>query len=637
MIKQPLNQLGTVAIAAWIAVFTASGATRAQPSKERFTFPKDESVFDVRRDFGAKGDGVADDSEALQKGLEASCRGTGKQSGVLFIPNGTYRVTRTLVVTPSVGPWVYGESRDGVVIRLADGITDTNCTAVLRTHPHEKGKTSADWFMRNFRNLTIDVGNNPGIDGIRWYGNNTSILKNIRVIGRGKIGINSGFLDQSGPNLIQDAVIEGFDTGLLSQWIWGQTLSRITILNCRSNGVVVSANAVGIEDLTVESTPVAIRNEVPNDWGHWGGVIALVGGRFTGGSPEQPAILNQSVLYARDVKTSGYKMARQSPTKAGHVTGPAFAEYTSDSAKQLFGGSASALKLPVKPEPEFPWENDPSKWVCANELGAKAGDNQDDTAAIQNAIDTAAAAGKTVVYLRGSGGGDPNWYNLEGEVRVHGSVRHIIGLGFGRILGKQGAGKFVVSDDSAPLVKFQHLQAFGGEPPIAENRSAARTLIVESCDLRILGTGRGDIFVTDCSSHVDLRQAGQKCWARQLNPEGNSDIGLVQNAGADLWVLGSKFEGEGVRFKTSNGGKTEVLGMFLYDPGNLKETDMRPIFDVDNASFSVAGLREINFGGHTYTLKVREKRGDETRTLDKKNEGGWIGWSLFSGQAGVAK
>ncbi|HEY5913830.1 MAG TPA: glycosyl hydrolase family 28-related protein [Verrucomicrobiae bacterium] len=251
------------------------GAISDKPAKESIAFPKDDSVLDLRRDFAAKGDGVADDTEALQRALEASCRSKGKQSKVLFIPNGLYRVSRTLVVKPSVGPWVYGESRDDVVIRLTDGITDTNVTAVLRTHPLEKGKTSADWFMRNFRNLTIDVGNNPGVDGIRWYGNNTSILKNIRVIGRGKIGINSGFLDQSGPNLVQDAVIEGFETGILSQWIWGQTLSRITIRNCRSNGVVVCANAVGIEDLTVENTPVAIRNEVPNNWGHWGGMLRL--------------------------------------------------------------------------------------------------------------------------------------------------------------------------------------------------------------------------------------------------------------------------------------------------------------------------------------------------------------------------
>jgi len=175
------------------------------------------------------------------------------------------------------------------------------------------------------------------------------------VIGRGKIGINSGFLDQSGPNLIQDAFIEGFDTGIVSQWIWGETLSRITIRNCRSNGVVVSANAVGIEDLTVENTPVAIRNEVPNNWGHWGGVIAVVGGRFTGGSPEQPAILNQSVLYARDVKTRGFKMALQSSAKGGNMSGPAIGEYASGSVKHLFDSPSKALQLAIKPEPDFPW------------------------------------------------------------------------------------------------------------------------------------------------------------------------------------------------------------------------------------------------------------------------------------------
>lgn len=198
----------------------ATGTVTDRPVKDKIAFPRDDSVLDLRRDFGAKGDGAADETEALQSGFEASCRSKGKQSKVLFIPNGVYRVSRTLVVKPSVGPWVYGESRDGVVIRLADGITDTNCTAVLRAHPQEKGKTSADWFMRNFRNLTIDVGNNPGIDGIRWYGNNTSILKNIRIMGRGKIGINSGFLDQSGPNLVGARFAQdpgGADRGVCQQ------------------------------------------------------------------------------------------------------------------------------------------------------------------------------------------------------------------------------------------------------------------------------------------------------------------------------------------------------------------------------------------------------------------------------------
>ena len=179
----------------------------------------------------------------------------------------------------AVGPWVYGESRDGVIIRLADGAS-TNVTSVLRAHPSDTQSSSADFFMRNFRNLTIDVGNNPGVDGIRWYGNNSSALKNVRVIGTGRVGINSGFIDQNGPNLIQDALVEGsFETGVRCAWSWGQTLSRITVRNARKEGVYVNATAVGIEDLVVENSPIALRNEYPNDWTWWGGVVALTGGR----------------------------------------------------------------------------------------------------------------------------------------------------------------------------------------------------------------------------------------------------------------------------------------------------------------------------------------------------------------------
>lgn len=376
-------------------------AIPTEAAVERIVFPHDPCVLDLKRDFGAKGDGVADDTDALQSGIESSSGGKGPPSKVLFIPNGTDRVTRTLVVKSAVGPWVYGESRDGVIIRLADGMP-TNVTAALRTHPSDTAASSADFFMRNFRNLTIDVGRNPHADGVRWYGNNSSSLKDVRVIGNGKVGINAGFLGQNGPNLVQDALIEGsFETGVRCAWSWGQALSRITVRGARQEGVSVNATAVGIEDLAVENTPVALRNEYPNDWTWWGGVVALAGGRFNGGDPAQPAITNSSVLYARDVQATGFKQALYSITSGGCVAGDTLGEYLSHPAMKLFPETPeTALRLPAKPEPRVAWETNAANWVCANEYGAKFGDNRDDTAALQAAIDAAAAAGKTVVYLR---------------------------------------------------------------------------------------------------------------------------------------------------------------------------------------------------------------------------------------------
>ena len=72
---------------------------------ERCVFPQDPSVLDVKRDFGVKGDGVADDTAALQAAIAASSdRGKDGGTKILYLPNGTYRVTSNLVVNARVGP-----------------------------------------------------------------------------------------------------------------------------------------------------------------------------------------------------------------------------------------------------------------------------------------------------------------------------------------------------------------------------------------------------------------------------------------------------------------------------------------------------------------------------------------------------
>ena len=216
-------------------------------------------------------------------------------------------------------------------------------------------------------------------------------------------------------------------------------------------------------------------------------------------------------------------------------------------------------------------------------------------------------------------------------MRVHGSVRHVLGLGFARVIRSED-GRFLVDDTSAPQVLLHNLQAFGGRPPRAENRSANRTLVVESSDLRILGTGKGDVFVTDCPSHVEMREPGQSLWARQLNPEGTSDAGLVRNLGVRVWVLGVKHEGKGIRWHTGPGGESEILGPFNYGPGNIAKDDTRPAFDVKDAAFALMGVREIGFG-ENHPLKVREERRGERRGERREVKGGgWIGWSLYRSQ-----
>ena len=76
------------------------------------TAPDDQKAITIR----ATGDGVADDSAAIQQALDgASNRGAG---GIVFLPSGRYRLTRTIYVWPGVRLIGVGPTRP--VLLLAD-------------------------------------------------------------------------------------------------------------------------------------------------------------------------------------------------------------------------------------------------------------------------------------------------------------------------------------------------------------------------------------------------------------------------------------------------------------------------------------------------------------------------------------
>jgi sugar lactone lactonase YvrE len=75
-----------------------------------------KAVYLVEPQFAVRGDGQADDSAALQAAIDKVQETTGE--GILFIPEGRYRITRTIFVWPGVRVIGYGEKRP--VFVLAD-------------------------------------------------------------------------------------------------------------------------------------------------------------------------------------------------------------------------------------------------------------------------------------------------------------------------------------------------------------------------------------------------------------------------------------------------------------------------------------------------------------------------------------
>ena len=72
------------------------------------------SWADVRAAYGAVGDGMADDTLSIQRGLEDL--GAPGRSPVLFFPRGTYRITKTLVLTSRINVSIVGEDPAGTSI-----------------------------------------------------------------------------------------------------------------------------------------------------------------------------------------------------------------------------------------------------------------------------------------------------------------------------------------------------------------------------------------------------------------------------------------------------------------------------------------------------------------------------------------
>ena len=92
----------------------------AFPSRGASFYPArldDPSAVYLTQDrFSVRGDGKADDSAAIQAAIDKVQETTGE--GILFIPEGRYRVTRTIYVWPGVRVIGYGEKRP--VFVLAD-------------------------------------------------------------------------------------------------------------------------------------------------------------------------------------------------------------------------------------------------------------------------------------------------------------------------------------------------------------------------------------------------------------------------------------------------------------------------------------------------------------------------------------
>ncbi len=590
--------------------------------------PLDAGVINAKDPvYGAKGDGVTDDTLALQKAISAAAG----EFRFLYLPPGTYLVSNTLYwrklssKDPTVfaegwgkgwrgNNFIIGAGADKTIVKLQNNLwteepsykaDDFRPRSVFFMGSQEPDSALLATGNKAFRNsiegLTVDIGaGNPGAVGIDYIASNRGSIRDVvvRSSDPNRVGFAGIRMDRAwpGPSLLRNVGIEGFDSGLKT----AQSQYSITAENLRLKDQLKQGIDTGTQSLALRR--VTSMNTVPAISMRKGALVVLLDSVLTGGRSGTGAIEaeNGSPIYLRNVKTAGYSSAAK--VADGESAPAQVTEWSSIEVRGPAADNRMGLMLPVEDFPE-PVVSNPNSWKSVD-----VPSGGDDTKRIQGVLDS----GSPVVYFpQGGNSGTAPKYKISAPLVVSDRV--------GRIFGSETRIEYIGSfkgpafkidgNGSHPLV-IEHI-GVSGKPAI--EHTGRRTLAVRHSDLGgnayTAGPGAGNFFLDDCMGSRFAFARGQSVWMRQLNAEFQNE--QIVNDGATLWILGYKTENgggkrvPGTEIVTRNGGKTEVLGGILY--ALTRGTDS--VAFVNDASRIFLATR-FN-GGARWGVAVREVPGGD--------------------------
>ncbi len=365
--------------------------------------------------FGARGDGVTDDSDAIQKAIDR-VQETVSQ-GIVFVPEGRYRLTKTIYVWPSIRLIGYGQKRPVFLLAAhTPGYQDTNKENYLvfftggrpgaqgsRGGPAQGGRSGrlgdagAGTFYSAMSNIDIEIGEgNPGAVGVRGTYAQHSFLAHMEFrTGPGIAGVHDT------GNVMEDVRFLGGQYG-----IWTRTPSpswQFTAVDAYFEGQREAAIRETMAGLTLvrpqfHNVPTAISIDAgyPDELWIKDGRMEDISGPALIISLEQNARteINVENVICRRVAT--FALFRDSGRKAAGPGELYETKVFSHGLHYADVGAPAATKdvfetTPLKTMPE-PVKSDLTPlppmdaWVNLRSLGAKGDGITDDTAVFRRAI-----------------------------------------------------------------------------------------------------------------------------------------------------------------------------------------------------------------------------------------------------------
>lgn len=581
-------------------------------------YPANSGVLNVKS-YGAKGDGVTDDTAAINYAIAASTPpgNTGiywGQAKIIYFPAGTYLISGPLIKNDvssgnaTYGMVLIGQSQGTTTIRLSPGapgfsdaanpqgmIYPTSDAVNNGFSPNGDGNTA---YQNTVQDLTIDIGTgNPGAIGIDYLASNLGAIRNVTVTSdSGTDGVAGIRMTRPiiGPALLENVTVNGFPVGLdVANLQYSLTLDNVRLNNQTVAGLRNSQNQITANALTAKTAgPAIVNNSVDGEIVLSGSALHRASG-YTGN-----LIANQGTIAFRNSNTvEGYQSFTGSNLPNAVVNGMLSPSGFLNGASGSFNTSTAIVSPP-------PAVGSPvSAWISVADFGAEPSADFTDTndnvptpvdaaAGIQAAMNSGAS---TIFFPHGV-------YYISTPITIPATVQHIVGLDSSLhptiFENWRSEGMFrILANATTPLVIEQlRFDNSNDGTQLAVEHTSNRPLVLRdtmfpgTLAVNRVSTG-GPLFMEDVSaagSNVTL--AGSANFqATQFDFE-NCGTCMFLN-GVPAVIVGFKEEGDTTEIAATNGTKADVLGGLAYMVSNGTDP-ATPLFSADQSSSLTASFDE---------------------------------------------
>ncbi|KAK7191233.1 hypothetical protein DPSP01_008305 [Paraphaeosphaeria sporulosa] len=395
--------------------------------------PAGYKVFRNVKDYGAKGDGVTDDSAAINAAITDGnrcapwvCESSTDTPAIVYFPSGTYVIGKPIIMYYMTQ--LHGNPNSRPVLKASPNL---QALALIDASPYQDGTGKPGWtstnvFARQIRNFVIDLTPIPatsGAQGIHWPASQATSIQNVKIqmnvaansvhagifiengsgghltdietVG-GLYGLNVGNQQFTMKNIkISNAVI-----GISQIWNWGWLWKGLTISDCstaafsmkglKDNSPDQNVASVIIIDSTITNCPIFVDSA-------WTRTSTAAG---AGQLILENIALNNVAVAVKG--PSGTVLAGGTTTIIGWGQGN---QYTPGGPAKFQGAITPVRPAGLLDGKNFYAKSKPQyetvavgNFVSARTSGAKGDGSTDDTTALQNAINSVASSGK-ILFL----------------------------------------------------------------------------------------------------------------------------------------------------------------------------------------------------------------------------------------------